>query len=350
MEPAATSDVAGRYERFARHEAAAHSAVFQAWAQGVADDPASAELIGRLPDRERQPNLVFAAARFVAPTLVDPVQAVARPDEYARFRAVLHGQFEAISRVTATHHTQTNEAGRIGVLLPALDAIHRACGKPLALLEFGASAGLVLHPEAWRYHYTARDGSERGMLSGARPVGDLRVLVSEQVVLPQSCPQVDWKLGIDLNPLDLRRPGTADWLRLLIWPGQTERLDRLNLAIAAAERDPVLVLARDLTGPEVLDEMLALVPPDCHPVIMHSAVLAYLAEPARQQFSDQMMAAVGQGRCSWVSMEGSSVVPAVAQALLADAHFRPDRRPGDFVVAVDGVPTYLVDGHARWIA
>lgn len=350
MEPAATIDIAGRYQRFAEHEATAHSEVFRVWALGVAADPQTVELIGRLPGRERQPNLVFAAARFIDPELVDPAQTQARPDEYQRLRAVLHARFDEVAAITATHWTQTNEAGRIGVLLPALSSIHRACGKPLALIEFGASAGLVLHPDAWRYHYVDRALVEREMVAGSRPLGDLTITVKGEVALPQSCPQVDWKLGIDLNPLDLRRPDTAAWLRLLIWPGQVHRLERLNTAIAAAERDPVLVLKRDLTDPSVLDEVLALAPPDVHPVIMHGAVLAYLDEDQRRAFCDQMLRATAAGRCSWVSYEGSGVVPVVSQAIADDPALTAALRRGSFIVAIDGRPSYQADGHAGWVA
>jgi hypothetical protein len=53
--------------------------------------------------------------------------------------------------------TQTNEAARCAVLLPALALLPQ----PLALIEVGASAGLCLLYDEWRYHYVGR-GSTTG--------------------------------------------------------------------------------------------------------------------------------------------------------------------------------------------
>lgn len=353
MEPASTPDVASRYRRFAEAEAKHHSAVYAAWAAGVADDAETAALIESLPERERQPNLVFAACRMLEPALVAPDQAEIREGEYGRFREVLHSHFDEVRRITATHHTQTNEPARSAILLPAVDAIHRACGKPLALIEFGASAGLCLWPEIWDVNYVSRDGSALSrlvsppLLGGA--VGEFTVTVKEPQELPQSFPQIDWRVGVDVRPVNPLNAEDAEWLRLLVWPGQTERLARLDAALAAARTHQTLVIPRDITEAETLDEILALVPTDLHPVVAHSAVLAYLDQEDREAFNDRMLDAVASGRLSWVSNEGAGIVPAVSQALDRDEAFRAKLRKGAFVVASDGLPQYQADGHASWI-
>src|SRR5699024_5965412 len=51
------------YRLFGRREAHGVSAVYETWAESVADDDAVLALIGKLPAPKRQPNLVFAAAR-----------------------------------------------------------------------------------------------------------------------------------------------------------------------------------------------------------------------------------------------------------------------------------------------
>jgi hypothetical protein len=350
MEPAATLDVAARSARFAEHETKRHSAVYTAWAHGLASDPETCALISTRPPRERQPNLVFAAARFVDPELVPADQAEPRPDEYGRLRASLHEHWAAIVGVMSTHHTQTNEAARAAVLLPAVDKVVQNCGQPVALIEFGASAGLILNPEQFRVHYVNRSGQSLSTLSHERvpePVGEITVTNLGSTACPQGFPQIGWRLGVDLNPLQPFNPDDAHWLRTLIWPGQTDRLARLDAAFEAYRRNPVRVLPRDITHPGVLDEVLRLVPRDVEPVVVHSAVLAYLEADERELFADRMLAAVAEHRCHWISNEGQQVVPQIADAFTPE--FSEGLRQGSFVIALDGVPQYQGDGHAGWI-
>ena len=359
MEPADTEDVAERYARFAERETSHHSEVMQAWAFGVSIDPTVIGLIETLPSRERQPNLVFAAARVADPDLVDPHQLQARDDEYQLFRASLLAHWDRIRAITARRHTQTNEAGRLAVLLPALHQIATETRRELALIEVGASAGLTLHPHWWRYRYLRRDQrpiSEFGPTD--RPA--ISVTVKDHadhpdrdevppIRVPTQLPPIQWRLGVDLNPLDPTRRDDAQWLRTLIWPGQSHRLVRLDQAIDAAQHDPVLVLRHDITDPAAIDEVLRLVPRDYLPVIVHGAVLAYLSTVDRGDFAARMLAKVRAGQIRWVSNEGQFVVPQIVEALDARPHFRRRLRRGSFVVSLDGQPLYQADGHASWV-
>lgn len=359
MEPADTEDVADRYARFAERETTQHSEVMKAWAFGVSTDPEITEMIETLPSRERQPNLVFAAARMADPHLVDPHQREPRDDEYERLRATLLTHWDQVRAITARRHTQTNEAGRLAVLLPALRQITDETGRELALIEVGASAGLTLHPDWWNYRYVRRDKvliSEFGRsdrptitvtVKNHRDQPDLAEV--PPIPVPTGLPPIQWRLGVDLNPLDPSRADDAQWLRTLIWPGQSHRLTRLNHAIEAARHDPVLVLRHDITDPEAIDEVLRLVPRDYLPVVVHGAVLAYLSTTARAAFAEQMLAKVAAGEIRWISNEGQFVVPQIVEALDARPHFRRRLRRGSFVVSLDGQPLYQADGHGSWV-
>lgn len=57
--------VAQAYRVFARREARGRSAEYERLAESVADDPAVVGFIASLPPDKRQPNLVFAAARYL---------------------------------------------------------------------------------------------------------------------------------------------------------------------------------------------------------------------------------------------------------------------------------------------
>ena len=150
--------------------------------------------------------------------------------------------------------TQTNEAGRCATLLPSLAQIAAAGGRPLALIEVGASAGLTLFPDRYGYEYDAGPGSPGWLPAGA--AGSYPVLgcaVTGPVPLPAELPQVVWRAGIDLNPLDVRNPDDVAWLEALIWPEQDFRRERLRRAIAVAQADPPLLVAGDLN-----EQLLAL--------------------------------------------------------------------------------------------
>ena len=54
---------------------------------------------------------------------------------------------------------------------------------------------------------------------------------------PANRPEVVWRAGLDLNPLDVTDPADVAWLDALIWPEHGHRRERLAAAarIAAAE-------------------------------------------------------------------------------------------------------------------
>src|SRR5260370_33747940 len=56
--------VAENYRGFGRREARGRSAAYESLAESVADDAAGVGFIASLPPGKRQPNLLFAAARY----------------------------------------------------------------------------------------------------------------------------------------------------------------------------------------------------------------------------------------------------------------------------------------------
>src|SRR5688500_17658030 len=123
-------DVVAEYRDFATY-AAGDSPCFQEWALGVADDEAVLAWLGTLPTLKRQHNLVFAAARW---------HGAPAPAPYDALRAVLLEQEPAVRATVMERATQTNEVGRLAVLVPVLGLVEW----PLSLIEVGASAGLCL--------------------------------------------------------------------------------------------------------------------------------------------------------------------------------------------------------------
>jgi len=304
-----------RYERFADVEARGRSPLYEEWARAVAADPGVLAFLATLPEPKRQPNLLFAAARWLAGT----------PESYAALRAVVLERGAALTELVLARRTQTNEPARCATLLPVLAALPQ----PLALLEVGASAGLTLLPDRYGYDYAGR------RLPAADPAAPvLRCRPRGPVPVPDELPHVVWRAGIDLHPLDVTDAGDVAWLRCLVWPGEPEREERLDAAVAVARRDPPRVVRGDLV--DGLAALAAQAPAHATLVVFHSAVLVYVSAPRRRDFA----AAVGELDAVWLSNEAPGVLAAPGPAPDTDG----------FVLTRDGrTALALTDGHGTWI-
>ena len=310
-------DVIEEYRDFAAY-AAGDSPCFEEWALGVAGDEEVLAWLDTLPAIKRQPNLVFAAARW---------HGAPAPGPYAGLRRVLLEQEPDVRATVLARATQTNEVGRLATLVPVLARVEG----PVALIEVGASAGLCLFPDGYDY-----DWPPLGRLRGSGgPV--LTAEASGRLPVPTSHPDVAWRGGVDLNPLDVTDADATAWLDHLVWPEQDERRERLRAAVAVARRDPPALRRGDLF--DHLDALLDEAATHGTPVVLHSAVVAYLEVPDRQRFHELMTGLVAADRCRWISNEGPRVLPGVTGSLVVP--------PGRFVTALDGVPVALSHGHGH---
>lgn len=329
MDSAHVDDVPVRYADFAEFEVRGRTPVYLAWARGVAGDPATCTLIERLPRIKRQPVLVFAAARHAG---------APETDDYATFRDFVHAHWAEIEQIALTHSTQTNEAKRCAVLLPFLSLLPG----PLSLVEMGASAGLCLFPDRYAYRYTL-DGGRTAELAPDETGPGMPVLdcdLRDGVPAPRSLPEIVHRGGVELAPVDPSDADSRAWLRSLIWPGQQgERVPRLDAALDTAAADPPRILAGDLV--ERVEEAVADCPAGSTPVVFHTAVLGYLEPPERAEFVRRVSAL----DCVWVSVEGVTLLPDVAEQVPAGVR----RHKGIFVVSVDGRPLATAHGHGDWV-
>ena len=308
-----TELVAARYRRFAAAEAHGHSALYEAFATGVASDAALLSFLAGLPVEKQQPNLLFAAVRLVCGLAVS----------FADFRQRLLDHGDAVRAVMLRRRTQTNEAARCAALLPALAGLLG----PLALIEVGASAGLCLLPDRYGYDYG-------DVVLPGDPVLSCR---AGGMTLPAAKPEVAWRRGLDLDPVDVRDADQVAWLEALVWPDQPERLSRLRRAVAVARADPPVVVRGDLridTLPLINEaRRFGTV------VVFHTAVLAYLPDAADRLGFGQ---AVMRAGAVWISNEAPNV-------LQGPATTRTPPRKGVFLLSVNGVPTAWTDPHGGWI-
>ncbi|MCU1352555.1 MAG: hypothetical protein JWM05_1764 [Acidimicrobiales bacterium] len=239
-------------------------------------------LEGRLPD---------LAAQYPS--------AGGRPDRHLRatFLAAVAEQAEAIAPLMADG-VQTNEVGRSAALLGGfLDLA--ALGLPLRILEPGASAGLNLRFDHYRYESGATAfGPADSPLRFAEPwVGAPPALAGDVIVAERA--------GCDLEPID---PGTAAGglrLRAYVWPDQHERLVRLDAALAVAAAVDAPVERAD--APAWLAARLARPVPGVTTVVVHSIMFQYLSAAGREAMvrtiDDAGRRAAPDAPFAWLRME-----------------------------------------------
>jgi hypothetical protein len=314
------ASIAENYREFAE-DARGRSPAYESLAASVAGDRVILGFLGSLPPDKRQPNILFAAARFL---LGEPADIDGLRDLVRRDRA-------GLARVIRARRTQTNEPARCATLLPALAQLP----PPLALIEVGASAGLTLLVDRYSYDYAGH------RLAGRDPLAPvLRCEPRGPVPLPARLPEVAWRAGLDLNPLDVTDDEDVRWLACLVWPGEGDREQRLAAAVATARRDPPVVHRGDLVTD--LAALAAQAPADATLVVYHTAVLAYVTPQGRDRFAAAARGLSAAGRSAvWLSNEGADVVPGLTAAE------RPDR---PFLLARDGrTPLARTDPHGTWL-
>lgn len=312
--------ISRRYQRFAENEARGRSPIYEACALAVSTDPTMLAFLATLPEPKRQPNLLFAAARWLGGAL----------DSYADLRSVVLERRTELAELMLARSTQTNEAARCATLLPVLAALPQ----PLALLEVGASAGLTLLPDRYGYDYAGQ--ATLAAPDPGAPV--LRCQPHGPVPLPDRLPRVVWRAGLDLHPLDVTDDDDVAWLRCLVWPGEPDRAERLDAAVAVARRDPPRIVRGDLV--EDLAALAAQAPARATLVVFHSAVLVYVSPSRRRDFA----AAVGDLDARWLSNEAPGVHPDLTHGSV------PPPGTDPFVLVRDGrTAVAFTDGHGSWI-
>ncbi len=315
--------VAERYDRFAREEAPTRSPLYAAWAAGVASDARLQQLIATLPATRRQPPLVFAITRMLG----------APESDVASWTRWVLAHREELVREVANRGLQTNEPLRCAALLPALSAI----AGPIALVELGASAGLCLHLERYSYRYGA--GPTLDPPGGASAV----VLWSQLTGAPPlRLPEIVWRTGIDLAPLDAADPADARFLRALVWPGETGRLERIDAALDIARAHPVPLVRADASAPGVLRAAVATAPGEATLVVTTPGLLPHLDRAGRTRLLAEITALRSiRPDLRWITLDP----PGLAVSGGADA----DTGVPGFVLAIDGAPVGRADPLGGWV-
>lgn len=225
---------------------------------------------------------------------------------------------------------QTNEVRRSGALLPGFLTIAKLFGQPLMLSEIGASAGLNLQWDRYRYRL--------GDFSWGP---DSNVMLSpnwEGPSPPGADLVVSQRAGCDLNPLDPSSCDDREQLASYIWADQRDRLERTRNALDIAAGSGLSVDRADAV--DWLKSRLAEPRPGTVHVIYHSIAWQYLPEALRAE-GNALIADTGSR--------------ATRNAPLARLQMEADDRPDGAALTLQIWPTGesheigRADFHGRWV-
>jgi hypothetical protein len=139
---------------------------------------------------------------------------------------------------------------RSWALVPAFLEIARRAGRPLELLELGASAGLNLLFDRYSCRYAEGDAGPAG--SALVLTGEERAPVPELLFCSRL--EIARRRGIDRSPIDVRSESGVRLLEAFVWADHPARLARLGRAVAVAAADPPELVAGDYV--ELLPRLL----------------------------------------------------------------------------------------------
>jgi hypothetical protein len=213
------------------------------------------------------------------------------------FRQALIDDGEEI-RSLLDRPVQTNEVGRCAARLPGFFAVASETGLPLRLLEIGASAGLNLRWD--RYRYEARS------FAWGEETSPVRIAFGLEGDPPQAAAaEVVERHGCDPRPVDPATEEGALTLLSFVWPDQLERLRRLHAALELTTEVPVL--ADRARAAEWAAARLSAPRPGVATVVFHSIVMQYLPDAERREFEHAVQAAgevaTDSAPLAWLRME-----------------------------------------------
>lgn len=275
--------------------AALGSPVYARLAERLALDPSpAAPILG--DDASWDIGLrLFSGVRHLVLTGVAPDALSGRWED---FTAALREHDAVLRRWLAEQGVQTNEVQRCIGLLPAFLTIAAETGLPLELLELGPSAGLNLELDRYRYVYAEGAWGDPSAPLTLEAVEEGRVPAA---LLAQPL-RIRRRRGVDLAPIDATTDEGLLLLRSFLWPGRSDREERLEAAVAAlraAPQRPELIRGDYV---EALPELLDGRPADAVTVVFQTASTGYLSPEARARIAAALDAAGADGRpLAWVS-------------------------------------------------
>ena len=276
---------------------------YSALLKELEDDPLALELLASVRSSQRNPMLVLAALQLASlrgHIVLAPIYDDARRGELRRPKSAAHRVMVALHdephlvRDELWRSTQTNEPGRSAVLQAVVTDVVRG-DETMNVLEVGASAGINLRFD--QFPVRTRDDENPLTL-----VCDDRSEIDRSRVLPQ----VNQRVGIDLNPLSLANEEDRLWLKACLWAEERRRHERFDAIVAAYEHWPSATILRGSVR-DRLDDALARCETGDTTIIVNTWTAAYFTQDDRVWYFDEVVRRSRHNNVAWISIESPMV-------------------------------------------
>jgi hypothetical protein len=262
-------------------------------------------VLTELPADRLPPLLASAAIRFLVrrnqpeplaryfpePGLPQPPFDAGFEPAAAAFVSDSLGEIRTLCR---GHRYQMNEVARCAQIALGIAAVASPAAGPIALVDLGTGAGLGLQLDRYRYQV---GGTSTGPAGGLSVTCELRG--ERRPPLPE-LPPIASRVGIDIDPIDLRDHSARAWLVACALP-EASALSRLSAAIEVVYRHPAPIVAGDVVA--VLPRVLASLPASL-PVLVTDAYLAVFLRPEQRAMLFGVLADGARSRpVTWLSLD-----------------------------------------------
>ncbi len=293
MLPSTLKEASDGFMHFAEDETVRSSTLYSSLATHIAQDKELLALSMNSAQAQRE-LLLLGAVHFL---LLKGAQSPLRNfyatlsenewspgDAFPCFRSFCLDHSNEIIPLLKTKKVQTNEVRRCACLLPAFATVlKRTDNAPLFLVEIGPSIGLNLLWDQYAHRYS--DGSYFGE-HASQVILNCENRGRSLLPLPTQQTVIAGRVGLELHPINLNASDEFLWLQALVWPDQTERLNRLKNAIKVAKKHPFEIVSGDVL--DTLVSVLATIPEGATPCIYHSFVLYQFSQQSIQKLEEKL--------------------------------------------------------------
>ena len=217
---------------------------------------------------------------------------------------------------------QTNEAGRSASIMAGLLWLSGKLGARFDLFELGASAGVNTMID--RYFYQLGE-TEVGPAASPMQISPEWRGVSP----PTNSVKIKSIRGCDLQPIDLTDPESALKLKSYVWPEATQRMGRIEAAIALAGEQKPNVIAMD-AAEFVRQELAKPQAEGMTRAMFHSIMWQYMPAESQQAIVTAMEEAGAKATAdrplAWLALETD---PATFRHELKVRYWRGDSSDGE---------------------
>ncbi len=276
------------FKKFAETECKGVSDLYYDLSIKISEDKELIKIASHTRDRQPMPNLFLGAVHYLL--LGNPSNELAQyypsinKDNNKNLPFNLFKEFcishpEEIIEILQTKIVQTNSLNRSAYLMPIFFSLFHQ-GEKINIIDIGTSAGLNLNFDLYEYHYNEKE-----------TIGKSPVKINSEIkggTFPEfnEMVQINKKIGLDQNVLDLQKKENELWLKALIWADKLDRLSKMDAAIQVAQKSNIeLIKSNTINDFErIINEQELDIPL----VVYHTHVLYQFKKEERIEFWEML--------------------------------------------------------------